>query len=398
MTWSRRSASDLYPRTTFTHRSVRTFCIIGLAPKIASMKWMATSVFMIIIGMSAGCSPKAVSSAPAGEPASLSGTIQLTSGFDRAGEAYFSPDMKWIVFQAVPKGEKNYQMYVAKTKWAVERLIGTESPTRISPEGSRNTCGFFSPDGKSLIFASTAGQEDPLEPTSGYQRQGGSYRWDFPAGMEIYRADGWEAAVKKAGPGGSFNLAQHRITENKAYDAECAYSPDGKWIVYTSNQTGDLELWATTPDGKDRCRLTNTPGYDGGPFVSPDGKKVVYRSDRNGNDLLQIFVSDVVCDAGGKITGLKNEKQLTSDGNVNWGPYWHPDNLHIIYASSAQGHTNYELYLMRADGSHNTRITFTEGFDGLPVFSLDGQWLMWSSKRSGTTQVWAARFRFPPGS
>src|SRR5688572_12800660 len=29
---------------------------------------------------------------------------QLTAGFDRAGEAYFSPDMQWIIFQAMPKG------------------------------------------------------------------------------------------------------------------------------------------------------------------------------------------------------------------------------------------------------------------------------------------------------
>ncbi len=362
------------------------------------MKRIATSVFTIIIGLTAGCSPKAGPTALGGETASLSGTIQLTRGFDRAGEAYFSPDMKWIIFQAVPRGEQNYQMYVAQTKWAVERLIGAQTPTRITPKDSRNTCGFFSPDGKSLIFASTAGKEDPSEPSSGYQRQGGTYRWDFPTGMEIYRADNWEAAVKAAGPGGEINLAQHRLTENKAYDAECAFSSDGKWIVYTSNETGDLELRAMTPDGKPGTRLTNTPGYDGGPFISPDGKRLVYRSDRKVNDLLQIFVSDLVYNAAGKLTGLKNEQQLTNDGNVNWGPYWHPDSRHIIYASSAHGHTNYELYLMRADGSHQTRITFTEGFDGLPVFSPDGQWLMWSSKRTGTTQVWAARFRFPQGS
>ena len=147
-------------------------------------------------------------------------------------------------------------------------------------------------------------------------------------------------------------------------------------------------------------QLTHSKGYDGGPFFSPDGKRVVYRSDRQGNDLLQIFVADVMFDRGGNITGLRNEKQLTNDGNVNWGPYWHPDGRHIIYASSAQGHTNYELYLMRDDGSRKTRITFTDGFDGLPVFSPGGRWLMWSSKRAAdkTTQVFVARFRLPRGS
>src|SRR5689334_18654013 len=44
---------------------------------------------------------------------SLSDIVQLTSGFPRAGEAYFSRDAKWIIFQASPQGEQQYQMYVA---------------------------------------------------------------------------------------------------------------------------------------------------------------------------------------------------------------------------------------------------------------------------------------------
>jgi TolB protein len=52
---------------------------------------------------------------------------------------------------------------------------------------------------------------------------------------------------------------------------------------------------------------------------------------------------------------------------------------------------------MRDDGSRKTRVTFTPGFDGLPVFSPDGKYLMWSSKRTpdGSTQVFAARFTMP---
>ena len=131
------------------------------------------------------------------EPA-LSDVIQLTSGFPRAGEAYFSRDARWIIFQAAPQGEQHYQMYVAKLRWQGDRIAGLDQPVRISPPNSRNTCGYFSPDGKSLIFASTAGKEDPNEPAAGYQRQGGSYRWDFPNGMEIFRADDWRPKAEQA--------------------------------------------------------------------------------------------------------------------------------------------------------------------------------------------------------
>jgi Tol biopolymer transport system component len=155
-----------------------------------------------------------------------------------------------------------------------------------------------------------------------------------------------------------------------------------------------------TADGKKQRRLTTTPGYDGGPFFSPDGKRLVYRSDRKGNELLQVFVSDVVYDAAGDIVGLANERQLTDDNNVNWGPYWHPDGRHLVWATTKHGHGNFEVYLMRDDGSRKTRVTFWNGFDGLPVFSPDGRWLMWTSKRGPekTSQIWVARYRMPEGS
>jgi TolB protein len=381
-----------------------------------------TSLLIVCtFAMAAGCA-----SAPKSEADVLSQIIQVTDGFDRAGEAYFSPNMRWIVFQATPKGESSYQMYVAPLKFSVKEgwptdyptspregaaaknppleLVGIDSAIRITPAGSKNTCGFFSPDGKSIIFASTALKSSATQPTSqpststsGYQRSSGTYRWEFPAEMEVFRADGWEAAVTAAKK--EINLAKHPLTNNDAYDAECAFSPDGQWIVFTSNRTGDNELFAMKADGSDAVQLTHTKGYDGGPFFSPDGRRLVYRSDRAGNDLLQIFVADVGRDAFGNIISLANERQLTNDGNVNWGPYWHPDGKHLIYATSAHGHQNYELYLMRSDGSHKTRITFTEGFDGLPVFSPDGKYLMWSSKRTkdGTTQVFLARFKMPRG-
>src|SRR5688572_1822674 len=115
----------------------------------------------------------------------LTDITQLTSGFDRAGEGYFSPDGKWIIFQATPKGEKEYQMYVAPLQIGDGSAPKLGAPMRVSPLNSRNTCGYFSPDGKTLIFGSTAGKEKADEPSAGYQRQGGNYRWAFPDGMEI---------------------------------------------------------------------------------------------------------------------------------------------------------------------------------------------------------------------
>jgi Tol biopolymer transport system component len=330
----------------------------------------------------------------------LSNVIQLTHGFAAAGEAYFSRDMRWIILQAKRAEDEHYQMYLAQVKWSESTgITGLGTPVRISPEKSWNSCGYFSPDGNSIIFSSTATARLSEESGSGFQRRGQRYRWYMPGAAEIHRADGWQGAIAVAEPGGIVDLARHALTRNDAYDAEGAYSPDGKWIVFASNRTGDVELFAMRADGTDVVQLTHAIGYDGGPFFSPDGKRIVYRSDRRGNDQLQIFVADLLREHAHAPPVLANERQLTNDQNVNWGPYWHPDRRHIVYATSVHGHTNYEIYLMRADGTRKTRITFTDQADVLPVISPDGKYFMWASKRNGqTTQVYLARFRLPRGS
>jgi Tol biopolymer transport system component len=94
---------------------------------------------------------------------------------------------------------------------------------------------------------------------------------------------------------------------------------------------------------------------------------------------------------------LTNERALTTDAHVNWGPSWHPKGHHVIFASSAVAHTNYELFLMRGDGKKKLRITFAPGADILPVFSPDGRYLMWTSQRTTdkTSQLFIARFKMP---
>jgi TolB protein len=328
---------------------------------------------------------------PTKEP--LVDVVQLTRGFARAGEAYFSNDGRWIIFQASPnKVDEPYQMYVAALHWEGDRLAGIAGePVRISPDNSRNTCGYFSPDGNSIIFGSTAGKEKADAPVGGYQRQGRDYRWDFSPGMEIFRADDWKSQM---GTAKQLNLARRALTDNDVYDAEGSFSPDGKWIVFTRGAGPDADLYVMRSDGSGKpLQITSAKGYDGGPFFSPEGKRLVYRSDRQGNDLLQVFTCDLTFDEKGDITGFANERQLTNDANVNWAPTWHPAGKHIVFTTSTHGHHNYELYVMRDDGSARTRLTVNPGADVLPVFSPDGRWLMWTSKRMGetTSQVFAAR-------
>jgi TolB protein len=307
---------------------------------------------------------------------------QVSFGFFRAGEGYFRPDGKAIIFQAVPNlptsvfltakpNQYEYQIFTSD-------LAPDARPLMVSTGLGACTCAFFHPDGKSIIFGSTHLNPTPSAPKSAaYARSGSRYRWSFPQGMDIFKADL-----------DGKNLV--RLTDADGYDAEASYSPDGKQIVFTSFRDGDANIYIMDADGKNARRITHDKGYDGGPFFSPDGKRIIYRSDRKGNDLLQLYVNNTEGTA---------ERALTNNDFVNWGPFWHPDSTHIVYSTSRHGHSNYEIYLRNVDTGAEERITYHDGFDGLPVFSPDGKRLMWTSNSRGTdrnSQLFIADFTLEP--
>jgi TolB protein len=331
----------------------------------------------------------------------LKNVRQITFDFAKAGEGYFSPDGRSIIFQAVPRAYMFYQIYTLELpKGAAQAASGQQAgasnqPKLVSTGRGRTTCSFFAPDGKSIIFASShldpnlsdteAAQrrQDEADAKSGTKRR---YQWDFDPAMEIFAAnlDGR-------------NL--RRLTDSPGYDAEGAYTPDGKHIVFCSTRGGNPNLYVMDADGSNVRQLTSEPGYNGGPFTSPNGRWVVYRSDRKKEGFLQLHV--IGFDG-------RNDTALTDNVGVNWAPYWHPSKPYIIWTgadhSDPHATPNYDLWLMRyseRDGKivpeKTWRITDHPAADVLPVFSPDGTKLMWTSNRTPdhTSQLFLADFVLP---
>ena len=347
----------------------------------------------------------------------LKNQTQLTFAEDwsRAGEAYFSPDGKWIIFQAVPTTEPDsdapYQMYVAPlVRDENGSVTGLGETIQVSPDGSANTCGYFHPQiPHKVIFGSTIITPQPA--TDKYSRGKSRYKWVFPDEMEVVTRsipEIWDANHVGADPrperSWAIDGAQPvTIWEEPGYDAECSYSPDGRFIVYThvDPATSNADLYIYDVQTQERWPIVQAPGYDGGPFFSPDGKRLCYRSDRHDNDLLQLFVADLTFDAEGRPVGVFMEHEITANSDVNWAPYFHPSGEFLVFASSAHGHYNYEVLAIETppvgdavapDALATKRITHAMGFDGLPVFSADGSLMMWTSQRSEdkTSQIWIA--------
>ncbi len=321
----------------------------------------------------------------AAETAALKNIKQLTFDFVRAGEGYFSPDGTKIIFQAEEKDTGNpfYQIFVMDLK--------TGKAVRVSPGNGRTTCGFFHPEGKRIIFASSHGdpdtkkhQEAEIKQREEDRKKGvrRRYSWDFDSHMKIYEADLDGSNIKCLTP------------DAKVYTAEGSYSADGKKIVYSAGNAQNVQLFTMDADGKNAKRVTDAANcYNGGPFFSPDGKKIVFRADRKEKDRLQLFVIN---------TDGTGEKALTAEDKwVFWAPYWYKDGKHIIYTgadhSNELARPNYDLHWMNTETKKTTRITFAPGQDVLPVFSPKYDRVMWTSNRDGRgpTQLYIADFTPP---
>ncbi len=338
----------------------------------------------------------------AAERSQLTGQTQLTfpDRFNKAGEAYFSPDGRKIIFQAVDHpaegvaADEFYSMYVADLGVDANGRSVLTNVRRISPPHSANTCGWFAPARGNVIVCGSTLVAPQSHDAPGYQRATGRYKWQFPPEMRVveinlYHSD--DIASGKAEP-------KVLAGDGTAYTAECTTTHDGNNLLYCTLATGQGDIVVKNLTSGVVTPLVQVPGYDGGPFFSADEKRICYRSDRKGDSLLQVYISDVVRDADGAITGTTNERQMTANEHVNWAPYWHPDGTRLVYASSEVGHSNYEIFSATvphdgtADAPRRERVTQAQGADVLPVFDATGRRMMWTSQRGAgrTSQLWIA--------
>ncbi len=331
-------------------------------------------------------SPQATVAPESGETR-LSNLRQLTTGGENA-EAYFSADGNWITFQSTRDGRTCDQQYIMRSDGS--------DVQRISNGLGKTTCGWFLPGGDRLLFASSHAHDSTCPPRPD---PSAGYVWPLDR-FDIY-------AVDRDGS----NL--RRITHNDVYTAEAVVSPDGRKVVFTSLKDGDLEIYTMNVDGSDVRRLTHTPGYDGGPWWSPDGTKIVYRAHHPADsaqlaDHRRLLAQRMVRPSRVELFVMNadgsDQRQITRLGGANFGPSWTPDGRRIIFSSNHKTPRggNFDLFLVDASASmagptQVEQITFSDVFDGFPMFSPDGRRLMWASNRHAAkptdTNVFVADWR-----
>ncbi|RKN83429.1 hypothetical protein D7Z94_06300 [Ulvibacterium marinum] len=243
----------------------------------------------------------------------------------------------------------------------------------ISPDGSdlkqhtfdavprrANTSGQLSPDGKHVIFGT-------------------------------YKYGGYKIAIAKS----DFS-SQRKLTKGPHYTYVGSWSPDSKQIVYSKVDTksapyfqGDLEIFVMHIDGTRDVNISNTKGADSGAKWSPSGERILFSSDRTGNS--DIYSMDV---------DGKNLKNLTHTPNIDeFGPSWSPNSKQIAFHTMKRntGSQYIDLCVMDTDGSNKRNLTnnhtakrnaFVPYYDGAsPIFyqttwSPNGKEIAFSSKRN----------------
>ena len=309
----------------------------------------------------------------------------LTRGGDNA-EAYWNNASNQLVFQSNNPawGLECDQIFILDSSrvlhgssHALDARI-SQKPVMVSTGQGRTTCAYFVPGDQRVVWASTHGQQEACPPPPA-PRPDRKYLWSIDPAYDIYLSDlqGGQREVLVGAPG---------------YDAEATFSPDGRWMVFTSTRDGDLDLYLMSWPDRKITRVTHALGYDGGAFFSPDSKKLIFRASRPqtpeeiqeykellGQGLVAPTRMELfVCNLDGS-----EMRQITQLGGANWAPYFHPDGRRVIFSSNPHSKRGFpfNLFLINLDGTGLQQITFDPTFDSFPMFSPDGRRLVFASNR-----------------
>ena len=145
-------------------------------------------------------------------------------------------------------------------------------------------------------------------------------------------------------------------------------------VSFTSDRTGNLDIYTIDIDGKNLANLTNHPADDFSPTWSPDGGAFAYVSNRDGNP--EIYVMDM---------HTKVSRRLTNHRATDVSPAWSPDGEWIAFASNqARDHAaDTDIYIMDVNGKKVQRLTNKGGHNSTPAWSPDSEWIAFRSTQDG---------------
>ena len=171
-----------------------------------------------------------------------------------------------------------------------------------------------------------------------------------------------------------------QVTHLGWYSRDPSWSPDYTRIVFDSGshdeEEYDREIYVMNADGSGITRLTYNQAKDYDPSWSPTGSRIAYTSYERNWEIFSMNTS-----GGGRVN-------LTNRPYRDLDPCWSPDGTKIAF-SSEYGGSDFHIWVMNADGSGQTQLTFGTSVDDTdPSWSTDGTRIAFESDRDGDIEIW----------
>ncbi len=166
-----------------------------------------------------------------------------------------------------------------------------------------------------------------------------------------------------------------KVTDYPGINIGARWSPDGKRIALTLSIAGNPEIYIIDLRTRKLTRLTHNDAIDVSPAWSPDGKRIAFVSDRAGNPHIYLINSDG--------TGLK---RLTFKGRFNASPDWSPKGDRIVFTRLERG--KFDIWAIDPETGAEERLTYGPGNNEDPSFSPDGRYIAFSSDRDGKAFIY----------
>jgi Tol biopolymer transport system component/tRNA A-37 threonylcarbamoyl transferase component Bud32 len=302
-----------------------------------------------------------------------------------AGFLDWSPDGKYLAYVDRPPGQQGLSIFLLAVENPDDRRALTSLPGAFDIDSGPR----FSPDGRTLAFRRSV-------PSSA---------------SDIY-------TVPVAGG------EPKRLTFDKAWVGGLDWTPDGAYIIFSSERLGGARLWKAPASGGEPEALAVGQADSFEPSLSRDGRRLAYTLESWNSNIWQYEVSSVkgrstpptkliastagdleqqfspdgkrivftsvrsgspeiwVCGSDGS-----NPRQLTSVGGRGAGtPRWSPDGQQIAFDASPEGHD--DIYAVSAEGGRSRRLTIEPSNNVTPSWSRDGKWIYFASDRTGASQTW----------
>jgi len=164
---------------------------------------------------------------------------------------------------------------------------------------------------------------------------------------------------------------ERQLTFDKSEVNTISWSGGGQ-IVFSSNKSGNFDLWMAPASGGPAVQITKGDEDDVAPKISADGKKLIYLQRQ---PIGQIWIA--------KLDG-SGARQVTPEGRLRASPHLSPDGRQIAFASPEPGNSAIlRVYAINRDGTGRRQMSFGNESAFNPKWSPDGKWMAYSSRTLG---------------